>query len=83
MRYPDGRFFEDNDVLGDLSRPLQLELREHSCDKVLRLLGITRGSRTSHLLADVLEYIPSSPPRADVSSPHHPVLTCPLLTTPC
>jgi hypothetical protein len=35
VRYPDGRFFDDYEVLNDLSRPLQLELREHQCEKVL------------------------------------------------
>ena len=56
MRYPDGRYFDDYEVLNDLSRPLQLELREHQCQKVLSLLRLSPGSRTSHLLSEHLHY---------------------------
>ena len=56
MRYPDGRFFDDNSVTEDLSRPLQLEIREHICSPVLKHLDIKSGSRLSHALADSLSY---------------------------
>ena len=55
VRYPDGRFFDDHEILADLSRPLQLELREHRAERVLAALGISLGSRVSHLLSDALE----------------------------
>ena len=42
----------------------------------------TLGATRTHLPIPPVA-TPSSPPRARVSSPHHPVLTCPLLTTPC
>ena len=56
VRYPDGRYFDDRSVIDDLSRPLQLEIKEHHCAKVLQHLNIRPGSRLSHSLADSLSY---------------------------
>ena len=56
VRYPDGRYFDDRSVIDDLSRPLQLEIKEHHCANVLAQLGVRTGSRLSHYLADNLAY---------------------------
>ena len=56
VRYPDGRYFDDRSVIEDLSRPLQLEIKEQQCASVLSMLGVRTGSRLSHFLADHLAY---------------------------
>ena len=56
VRYPDGRFFDDRSVIEDLSRPLQLEIREHLAKPVLDHLKLTAGSRLSQTLAEALTY---------------------------
>jgi CRP-like cAMP-binding protein len=56
LRYPDGRYFDDQKVVDDLSRPLRLEMREHACSKVLDNLAVRPGTRTSHFLAENLTY---------------------------
>ena len=56
MRYPDGKYFDDAKVISDLNGPLQLELREHACAKVLENLHVQPGSPMSHFLAENLMY---------------------------
>ena len=43
-----------------------------------------RGTHASHpLLTTPCSHVLSSPPSAGMSFPHHPVLSFPLITTPC
>ena len=56
VRYPDGRYFDDRSVIEDLSRPLQLEVKQQNCSAVLEMLNVTKGSCLAHFLAEHLAY---------------------------